>query len=58
MFNRVQAGLRALVEQSIAQLVNAWALRRWRGPLYRLRDVYRAAAALICPGRWIHRVTA
>jgi DDE superfamily endonuclease len=31
-FNRVQAGLRALVEQSIAHLANAWAPRRWRGP--------------------------
>jgi hypothetical protein len=30
-FNRCQAGLRALVEQSIAQLANAWSLRRWRG---------------------------
>jgi hypothetical protein len=58
VFNRVQAGLRALVEQSIAHLANAWALRRWRGLPYRLRDVDRAAAALICLGRWIHRVTA
>jgi hypothetical protein len=57
VFNRVQAGRRALVEQSIAHLGDAWALRRRRG-LYRLRDVYRAAAALICLGRWIHRVTA
>jgi len=55
-FNRCQAGLRALVEQSIAQLANAWALRRWRGLLYRLRDAYRAAGALICLGRWLHRV--
>jgi len=31
-FNREQAGLRALVEQSIGHLANAWALRRWRGP--------------------------
>ena len=30
-YNREQAGLRALVEQAIAQLANAWALRRWRG---------------------------
>ena len=30
-YNRLQAGLRALVEQSIAHLANAWALRRWRG---------------------------
>jgi hypothetical protein len=57
-FNRVQAGLRALVEQSIAHLANAWALRRWRGLLYRARDVYRAAGALICLGRWLHRVPA
>jgi DDE superfamily endonuclease len=55
-FNRLQAGLRALVEQSIAQLANAWALRRWRGLLYRVRDVYRAAGALVCLGRWLHRV--
>jgi hypothetical protein len=55
-FNRCQAGLGALVEQSIAQLANAWALRRWRGLLYRVRDVDRAAGALICLGRWLHRV--
>jgi hypothetical protein len=54
--NRLQAGLRALVEQSIAYLANAWALRRWRGLLYRVRNVFRAAAALICLGRWLHRV--
>ena len=30
-YNREQAGLRALVEQAIAHLANAWALRRWRG---------------------------
>jgi hypothetical protein len=35
---------------------NAWALRRWRGLLYRVRDVYRAVGALICLGRWLHRV--
>jgi DDE superfamily endonuclease len=55
-FNRLQAGLRALVEQSIGHLANAWALRRWRGLLYRVRDVFRAAGALICLGRWLHRV--
>jgi hypothetical protein len=55
-FNRLQAGLRALVEQSIAHLAGAWALRRWRGLLCRVRDVYRAAGALICLGRWLHRV--
>ena len=54
--NLLQAGLRALVEQSISHLGNAWALRRWRGLLYRVRDVFRAAAALICLGRWLHRV--
>ena len=32
-FNRLQAGLRALVEPSIGHLANAWALRRWRGLL-------------------------
>jgi hypothetical protein len=55
-YNRVQAGLRALVEQSIAHLANAWSLRRWRGLLHRVRDVFRAAGALICLGRWLHRV--
>jgi hypothetical protein len=57
-FNRLQAGLRGLVEQAIAHLANAWALRRWRGLLYRLRDVFRAAGALVCLGRWLHRVPA
>jgi hypothetical protein len=55
-FNRVQAGLRALVEQSIAHLAGTWALRRWRGLLYRVRDVFRVAAALICLCRWLHRI--
>jgi DDE superfamily endonuclease len=55
-YNRLQAGLRALVEQSIAHLANAWALRCWRGLLYRVRDVFRAAGALVCLGRWLHRV--
>ncbi len=44
------------MEQSIAHLANAWALRRWRGLLYRVRDVFRAAGALICLGRWLHRI--
>jgi DDE superfamily endonuclease len=57
-FNRLQAGLRALVEQAIAHLANAWALRRWRGLLYRARDVLCAAGALVCLGRWLHRVPA
>ena len=56
--NRLQAALRALVEQAIGHLGNAWALRRWRGLLYRVRDVYRAAAALISLGRWLHRLPA
>jgi hypothetical protein len=55
-YNRLQAGLRALVEQAIGHLANAWALRRWRGLLYRARDVFRAAGALICLGRWLHRI--
>jgi hypothetical protein len=54
--NHLQAGLRALVEQSIGHLANAWALRRWRGLLYRVRDVFRAAGALVCLGRWLHRI--
>jgi hypothetical protein len=57
-YNRLQAGLRALVEQAIGHLTNAWSLRRWRGLLYRVRDVFRAAGALICLGRWLHRVPA
>jgi hypothetical protein len=43
-YNRLQAGLRALVEQAIGHLANAWALRRWRGLLYRVRDVFRPLA--------------
>jgi hypothetical protein len=54
--NRLQAGLRALVEQSIGHLASAWALRRWHGLLYRVRDVFRAAGVLIYLGRWLHRV--
>jgi DDE superfamily endonuclease len=57
-YNRLQAGLRALVEQAIGHLANAWALRRWHGLLWRVRDVFRAAGALICLGRWLHRVPA
>jgi hypothetical protein len=55
-YTREQAGLRALVEQSIAHLAGAWALRRRRGLLYRVRDAFRAAGVLICLGRWLHRV--
>jgi hypothetical protein len=54
--NRLQAGLRALVEQAIGHLAGTWALRRWRGLLYRVRDVFRAVGVLICLGRWLHRV--
>ena len=52
-FNRVPAGLRALVEQAIGHLASAWALRRWRGLLYQVREVFRAAGALVCLGRWL-----
>jgi hypothetical protein len=52
----LQAGLRALVEQSIGHLANAWSLRRWSGLQYRVRDLYRAAGALICLSRWLHRI--
>jgi hypothetical protein len=44
------------VEQSIGHLAGAWSLRRWRGLLYRVRAVYRAAAVLISLGRWRHRI--
>jgi hypothetical protein len=44
------------VEQAIGQLAGAWALRCWRGLLSRVRDVSRAAGALVCFGRWLHRV--
>jgi hypothetical protein len=54
--NHLQAGLRAPVAQAIGQLANAWTLRRWHGLLYRVRDVDRAAAALSCLGRWVHRI--
>jgi hypothetical protein len=54
--NRRQAGLRALVEQSIGRLAGASSLRRWRGLLVRVRDVYWAAAALVGLARWLHRV--
>ena len=46
----------ALVKQAIAHLANALALRRWCGLLHRVRDVFRAAGALICLRRWLHRV--
>jgi hypothetical protein len=46
-----------LVEQAIGHLGNAWALRRWPGLLYRIRDVFRAVGALLCLCRWLHRIT-
>jgi hypothetical protein len=49
--SRVQDDLLALL-----YLRNAWALRRWRGLLYRVRDIFRAAGALVCVGRWFHRI--
>jgi hypothetical protein len=53
-YNRCRPGLRALVEQAIGHLANAWALRRWRGLLHRLRDIFRAAGALMRLGPWLH----
>jgi DDE superfamily endonuclease len=47
---------RALVEQAIGHLADAWSLRRWRGRFCRVRSVFRAAGALVCLGRWLHRV--
>jgi len=44
------------VEQSIAHLANAWALRRRCGLLYRVRDVFGVAGVLICLCRWLHPV--
>ncbi len=41
-------GVRVLVEQAIGQLADAWALRRWRGLLHRVRNVFRAPGALVC----------
>jgi hypothetical protein len=54
-FNRLQAGLQGLVEQAIAHLANAWALRRWRGLLYRVRGLPRDWRADL-PWRWLHRI--
>jgi hypothetical protein len=55
-FNRLQQGCARWLSRRSPHLANAWALRRRRGLLYRLRGVYRAAGALICLGRWLHRV--
>jgi hypothetical protein len=55
-YNREQARLRALVEQSIAHVTNAWSLRRCRGLLARVQNVFRAAAGLISLSRWLHRI--
>ena len=44
------------MEQAIGQLANAWSLRRWRELLYRVRDLFQAAGALICLGRWRYGV--
>jgi len=40
----------------LTHIANAWSLRRWRGLLYRVREVFRATGALVCLGRWLHRV--
>jgi DDE superfamily endonuclease len=55
-YNRTHASLRALVEHAIGHLANGWALRRWRGLLWRTRQVFRATAALVSLGRWLHRI--
>jgi hypothetical protein len=49
-FNRLQAGLRTLVEQAIGQLANAWSLRRWRGLPYRVWEVFRDRRRAGLPG--------
>jgi hypothetical protein len=54
-YSHLQARLRAPVEQTIAQLAGAWALRRWCGLLDRVRDVYRTTGAGL-PCRWPHPV--
>lgn len=57
-YNAPQARLRALVEQSIGHLANAWGMRRWRGRLARVQQVFYAVAALVSLGRWVQRVPA
>jgi hypothetical protein len=57
-FNRLLAGLRAPVEQAISISCERLGLRRWRGLLYRVRDILRAAGTLLCLGRWLHQVPA
>ena len=47
-----------LTDQAIGHFANAWALRHWRGLLHRVRDVFRAADALVGLCRWLHRVPA
>ena len=58
LINNLQSGLRAAVERTIAHLAHAAAFRRWRGLIARIRDVLRAAAAIICLNRWLFRVPA
>jgi|SRR5262245_55545164 len=45
--NRLYAGLRALIEQSISHPAGAWALRRWRGLLYRVSRIVAGSSALV-----------
>jgi len=54
-FNRCQAGCARwwTVDRPARQRLGVAPLA---GLLYRLRDVDRAAGALICLGRWLHRV--
>jgi hypothetical protein len=42
--------------RGIAKLREHWHAPVGLGLLYRVRDVFRAAGALVCLGRWLHRV--
>jgi hypothetical protein len=55
---RVLGLLRATLQLAVPgiTLAGAWAPRRWRGLLCRVRDVFRAAAALVSLGYWLHRI--
>ncbi|HEX8930677.1 MAG TPA: transposase family protein [Actinomycetota bacterium] len=55
-FNRLQGAARGWWSRRSPTWAGAWSLCRWRGLLSRVRDVYRAAGALVCLGRWLHRV--
>jgi hypothetical protein len=55
-FNRLQAGLRALVEQSIAPLGQGLGAAALAGAAVPGPGCLPAVGALICLGRWLHRV--